>query len=118
MLTEKPPLSLVDEALIPIDLPLGMGQELASLVRVVEQRPVDARCVALEDGQLPKRRQHPVGFTLSDALNQVVDNLQIAPVRENDGELILRGLEDAEGRVRGTIDYLNVSHSVTFVGER
>ena len=79
------------------------------VVRIVEQRPVDARCVSrLRMGRSQSAVSTQVCFFLSDALNEVVGNLQIAPVREDDCELILRGLEDAEGRVRGPVDYLDV----------
>jgi hypothetical protein len=66
--------------------------------------------VALEYWSIPNGGEHTVTF-LPNPLEEFDSDLHIAPIREDDCELIVRRLEDAEGRVHSAVDDLDVLHA-------
>jgi hypothetical protein len=86
-----------------------------TVLRIVEERSVDAVGLLLEDRAFPHRCHDFFSFGLSQPFYHVLDGVDISSIRENQSELLVGRLKDAEGAVHLAIDDLNVLHPVAFV---
>ena len=112
VLGEQVTLGLVDRAISPVHLALRRRYGIPSMVIVVEQGSMDSERLALQDWAAPNRRQHGTCGLFANSFDQVFDQLHVAPVGEDRGELLIGGLEHAECSIRGAIDDLNVLHGM------
>lgn len=69
------------------------------MLPIVEKRPVNTPRLSFQNWAFPEGRQNSVGLVLSQPLDQIARYLQVAPVWKDNGEFIIGGLENAEGRV-------------------
>lgn len=70
---------------------------ISSFLIVVEQCAVDAECVALQDWAAPDRRQHRACGIFPKPVDQVFDQLDVAPKRLNCHTATVVELDPADG---------------------
>ena len=76
----------------------------------VVERAVDALGVPLQDRALPDRREDRESTLIPNAGMEVSRQLHVLAIGEYLRELLVRSLEDAEGRVVRSVDDLDVLH--------
>jgi hypothetical protein len=65
---------------------------------------------AFENRTIPYRRHDFASLGLAKQMNHIFNDLHLTPVREDRVKILIRGLKQAKGGIRSTVNDLDIFH--------